>query len=281
MRLRLRQGGRSHSGTVGGNGVKFRGCPYSDQTGRKGVGPTRKRQTRPILHLAESPPTFVSDREVRLSVSRVKKALGRSGLLPIADSKVPSLVSIVAGAPVPGSWWGHPAGQLIYRVGEVLESDSDVLVARLWAGKLTLIHRRLWPALVRIGRSKAPWQMAELSSGALKLLARIERENSLRSDHHAPDFPLGSQELRAALRVLDHRLLILTRSVHTSTGAHALEAKSWSAFSTHTRTARFSGTVASAQLSLEGAAQLLSPGIDPRRLFPWARSKAKDHASNR
>jgi hypothetical protein len=70
-------------------------------------------------------------------------------------------------------------------------------------------------------------------------------------------------------------LLVLTRSVHTSTGAHAMEAKSWSAWSAQTRTPRFSGSVESAQSALEGAAGRLTPGIDPRSVFPWARSPSR------
>jgi len=216
----------------------------------------------------------VSDGELRPPLSRVRRDLRRFGLLPVTDSKVPSLVSIVAGAPVSGSWWGHPAGRLIYHVGEALDADPGVLVVRLWRGKRTLIHRRLWPAIVRIGRARTAWQLAGLSPVTLQLLARVEREKTVRSDHLPPDFPTGSQPFRSALRDLEQRLLVLTRSVHTSSGAHALEAESWAAWSVNARPARFLGSVASAQLAIEDAARRLSAGIDPRRLFPWGRSPA-------
>lgn len=63
---------------------------------------------------------------------------------------VPSLVDFIVGESVRGSWWGHPKGGLVFRVlGEVYESP-DVLAMRLVRGKLTLVHRRLWPALVRL-----------------------------------------------------------------------------------------------------------------------------------
>jgi hypothetical protein len=215
----------------------------------------------------------VIDREARTSLTRVMRVLRRSGLLPFTDQKVPSLVSIVAGGPISGSWWGHPAGQRIYEVGESIDSDSEVVLVRLWSEKLTLVHRRLWPALVKIGKAGTTWQMADLTPGAVRLLSYIEREDSARSDSIPSTFSGGYGEIRSALRELDNRLLILTRSVHTTSGAHALEAESWEAWRSQTGTPRFPGTVASAEREIEAAAQRLSPGIDPARLFPWAKRK--------
>ncbi len=237
--------------------------------------PQRPTATPPILHVAGSPAGRVVDRAVSFRLGRVKKELRHVGLLPFTDKDVPSLVSIVAGVRVRGSWWGHPAGQLICQVGEALDSDRDVLVVRLWRGKLTLVHRRLWPALARIGAARSGWQMAGLSDVATLLLAHVNREGSARSDRLPADFPSGSQGLRPALRSLDQRLLILTRSVHTSTGAHALEAESWAAWKARTRTPTYSGSGASAEHAIEEAVGHLSPGVDPLRTLPWGRSRPK------
>jgi hypothetical protein len=218
---------------------------------------------------------IVNDRDLHRVVSHAKTVLRRFGLLPITDAKGPSLVSIAAGAPIFGSWWGHPAGQLIYQVGEALESDPDVLVVRLWRGKLTLVDRRLWPAIVRIGTARSHWQIAGLSGVAFHLLAYIEQSGIVRGDGLPPNVPIGSEGFRSALRELDQRLLILTRSVHTSTGSHALEAESWRGWAARTRCLRLSGSVASAQLAIEEAARRLSPGVDPRQCLPWPQSPAK------
>ena len=41
--------------------------------------------------------------------------------------------------------------------------DSDeILVCRLLAGKITFVHRRLWPALARIGDQLEPGHIARL-----------------------------------------------------------------------------------------------------------------------
>jgi hypothetical protein len=63
---------------------------------------------------------------------------------------VPTLVEFIAAEKIKGSWWGHPKGKEIFRVlGEVYDS-KDVVALRLVRGKLTLAHRRVWPALVAL-----------------------------------------------------------------------------------------------------------------------------------
>ena len=63
---------------------------------------------------------------------------------------MPALTEAIAGAPIRGSWWGHPLGKTIFRVLTGVCESSDVLICRLVDGKITFVHRRLWPALVRL-----------------------------------------------------------------------------------------------------------------------------------
>ena len=67
-----------------------------------------------------------------------------------ARGPVPSLAERIAGEPIRGSWWGHPSGHEIYRVLNRVRASPDVVATRLINGKVTLIHRRLWPALARV-----------------------------------------------------------------------------------------------------------------------------------
>jgi hypothetical protein len=61
-------------------------------------------------------------------------------------------VEYIAGEPIHGSWWGHPASAAIFRVlNEVVESP-DARMLRLVQGKVTLVHRQIWPALVRLAK---------------------------------------------------------------------------------------------------------------------------------
>jgi len=63
---------------------------------------------------------------------------------------VPRLVEAIAGEPIAGSWWAHPQGRRIFATLQRVTASDDVLVCRLVDGKITLVHRRTWPALVRL-----------------------------------------------------------------------------------------------------------------------------------
>jgi hypothetical protein len=67
---------------------------------------------------------------------------------------VPNLVDAIAGAPVTGPWWEHPQGKLMTELLRSVRQSPDVLVCKLVQNRATLVHRRLWPALVRLAPVK-------------------------------------------------------------------------------------------------------------------------------
>jgi hypothetical protein len=71
-------------------------------------------------------------------------------VLQSARGPVPNLAEHTAGEPIRGSWWGHPSSHEIFAVINDVLSSPEVVATRLINGKVTLIHRRLWPALVRV-----------------------------------------------------------------------------------------------------------------------------------
>lgn len=71
-------------------------------------------------------------------------------VLQAARGAVPSLAEAIVGGQIRGSWWGHPRGQEIFRTTEAVSEDPDVLECKLVDGKVTYVHRRLWPALVKL-----------------------------------------------------------------------------------------------------------------------------------
>lgn len=71
-------------------------------------------------------------------------------LLESAKGPLPNVVALVAGEPVRGSWWSRPDSHEIFEVVNALADSTDVVRTRLVGGKVTLVHRRLWPALVRL-----------------------------------------------------------------------------------------------------------------------------------
>lgn len=70
-------------------------------------------------------------------------------VLAAARGPVPRMTEIIAGEAIRGSWWAHPRSHDIFRTLEALGNSADILQCRLVGGKVTLVHRRLWPALVR------------------------------------------------------------------------------------------------------------------------------------
>jgi hypothetical protein len=68
-------------------------------------------------------------------------------VLVSAKGPVPRLTDAIAGEPIKGSWWGHPKGKHIFALLGHVCDHADILVCRLVDDKLTLVHRRLWPAL--------------------------------------------------------------------------------------------------------------------------------------
>ncbi len=83
-------------------------------------------------------------------------------VLQAARGPVPSLAEAIAGGPIRGSWWGHPKGHEIFRAAEAVSDHADVLVCKLIEGKVTYVHRRLWPALVKLAPRFKRGQLAKV-----------------------------------------------------------------------------------------------------------------------
>jgi len=99
-------------------------------------------------------------------------------VLASAKGPVPNLADAVAGRPIRGSWWGHPKGHEIFRVLQTARSSPDVLVCRLVDGKITFVHRWLWPSLVRAhGHFPA------------KYLAQVREEHTSSGRHITHEIP--------------------------------------------------------------------------------------------
>ena len=71
-------------------------------------------------------------------------------VLESAKGSIPNLAQEIAGEPIRGSWWGHPKGNQIYMLLNEVGDSPDIVRCRLHNGKITLVHRRLWPALVKM-----------------------------------------------------------------------------------------------------------------------------------
>jgi hypothetical protein len=92
-------------------------------------------------------------------------------LLQAARGPTPNVPTLVVGEPITGSWWGHPDHDEIFRVLNEATASDQVVRLKIVDGKVTLVHRRIWPALVRLADQLGPSRLAALnqqhtSSGA-------------------------------------------------------------------------------------------------------------------
>lgn len=115
-------------------------------------------------------------------------------VLVAAKGPLPRLVEAIAGARLAGSWWAHARGREIFAILQELGDSPDILVCRLVNGHVTLVHRRLWPALVRMGANFEPERLAQV---------RQEHTPSGRHVNHETPFPKWvPQEILAASQTL-------------------------------------------------------------------------------
>jgi hypothetical protein len=88
----------------------------------------------------------------------------REGIvLQSAHGRVPNLAEFVAGERIRGSWWGHAKGHEIFHAVNHVVDSGEVLVCQLVDGKVTFVHRRLWPALIRLAARLRPEGLAQIS----------------------------------------------------------------------------------------------------------------------
>jgi hypothetical protein len=100
--------------------------------------------------------------------------------LVAAKGPLPRLVEAIAGAPLAGSWWAHPKGREIFAILQELGDSPDILVCRLVNGHVTFVHRRVWPALVRMAANFEAERLAQV---------RQEHTPSGRHVNHETPFP--------------------------------------------------------------------------------------------
>ena len=99
-------------------------------------------------------------------------------MLESARGPLPSVAELVAGGPIRGSWWGHPRRHMIFEAINRLADSPDVVRTRLVNGKVTLVHRRLWPALV-----------SAAECFPRERLAAIREEHTSSGAHRVHDLP--------------------------------------------------------------------------------------------
>ena len=189
-------------------------------------------------------------------IDDVLAALQSHGLILLQDKTLPSVVSLVAGEAVSGSWWSHRASHGIFACVQQLKHRPDVTATHLVDKKITFIHRKLWPALLAVAEGREKWQTRGLSDECRALLQRVEQEGSL----HATG---------PAARHLQERLLVHGEEEHTEKGSHGQVLRTWAEWRKTRALPAGTGMKAfEGQLHLETALKKI--GGDPG-LLAWSR----------
>jgi hypothetical protein len=89
-----------------------------------------------------------------------------------------SLVDAIAGETVRGNWWSHARSREIFSMTRAVRDAPQVLVCRIVDGKISFVHERLWPALVRFA-SRLPQER----------LARVRETHTSSGKHVIEETP--------------------------------------------------------------------------------------------
>jgi hypothetical protein len=187
------------------------------------------------------------------TADRVFEALAEHGLLLEQDKKLPNVVTLLTGQSLRSSWWSHPKGRLIFATLTELGRDPDVLFTKLLHGKVTLVHRRLWPSFLAVASAREAWQVRGLEASARSLLRDVDRAGSVRASG-------------PAVKELERRLLVHTEEVHTDSGRHEILLKLWRTWSERVG-CKPASSPARARDTLEAAVRLLGA---PLGALPWS-----------
>ena len=158
--------------------------------------------------------------------------------------------------------------QTIFQVNERLDDHPDVLIAKLLAGKVTFVHRQFWPAVLAVATSEEPWQTRNLPEASQQVLKFLKKAGSVRSDELKIG-TVGRKELSESVRILERRLLVHSRQVHTMSGAHAKVLESWESWAASAKLKTGEIPAAKAKKSLEQRVQELNEKFDGTVKLPW------------
>ena len=147
-------------------------------------------------------------------VEEVLDRISRAGLLLQQDKTRDNIVRMLTGETLATSWWNHSQAIQIFSVLERVTKHPDITRCKLIRGKVTFVHRRLWPSLYTVGSSKEGWQLQMLTEDERDLLDRIESTGVMANPG-------------AATKKLEKLILVHTAQVHSSSGKHITVATSW------------------------------------------------------
>ena len=100
-----------------------------------------------------------------MTPARALAFIKRHGIVceAVRRGAIASFADAIAGEPLTGTWWSHPKGKAIFALTRTVRDLPQVLVCRLVDDKMTFVHERLWPALVRMADRFPPQRLARVT----------------------------------------------------------------------------------------------------------------------
>ena len=206
---------------------------------------------------------------------QIIEELKSSGLLLESDAILPSVAGLITRERIRGSWWAHPRGYDIFQATERLAAHPDVIASKLISGKVTYVHRSLWPALFEVANSRDPWQLGSLSEPARSLLSSVTREQIVRTDRLPKSHDCRSRSPGEVVRELEKKLLVFSTEIHTETGAHAKKLETWLHWAERIGLPRQEITVNEAKEQFEQRLELLNKRFGAAGWLPWTAGRSK------
>jgi len=140
---------------------------------------------------------------------RVADALARRGLLLVqGQAEIPSVADLLAGTPITTrgySWDYTPAWSLT----DEYERDRDVAIVKLFRGRRTLVHRRLWPAVDAL--AVAARHRAHERQDLHPFLVIVERSAGIPLSELRRELALERREFDRTKRTLESWLCVFGR----------------------------------------------------------------------
>lgn len=118
---------------------------------RAAAKPKQRAATKPKQRRAAKPRPSPSS---RTKDARWQKFVEQHGVvLASARGPVPSVAEAIAGESIVGSWWSHGKAHAIFDALSAIDDSDEIRCFKLIDGKITFVHRRLWPALACLARA--------------------------------------------------------------------------------------------------------------------------------
>jgi hypothetical protein len=134
--------------------VKKKPKPKKSKPPKRGAKPAKKSAKPKAKAKHKAPKRAAKKQRTPSSGDKWAKFVEQHGVvLASARGPIPSVAEAIAGEPIIGSWWSHAKAQAIFDALSDIDDSDDIRCFKLVDKKITFVHRRVWPALVKLAQA--------------------------------------------------------------------------------------------------------------------------------